>query len=449
MSKRPAIRRSLAALFLAAAVLVCVVVVPSLSRAQDASVDPKPREPETPVAEEANVEPAEPASSPRDSIYAREITIDQSGVTIIDRNGRRITLAVDELAPRVRPPAPPPLGGHPKDVVHVFTDVVVIEPDEIIHGDVVCVFGGDIKVRGRVTGSVFTLTGAIDVEGTVDEGAVSPFGSVRVGPNGVVGADVVASHIDKEPGGRINGMRNELFFKFFGDSWQPRGARWAQTTLTVIVVLKILFWVFLVLLAHALAARNVVNVKRKIETAFFKSFLIGIVVQVLLPLVVLLLVTTIVGIPVALFLVPLMLVAAAILSMAAIGLYLGEKIDQNTNFHLPTQLGRTLVGLLATQVVPLLAVVFTWTAGTGSVLGGSMRLVALGFIGLSIVIGYVIMTLGVGAVTMTRFGTRPKKTAEAPAAAASAKEAQPQTRTHPTPLPKPSKDEPGTAHAAG
>jgi hypothetical protein len=176
----------------------------------------------------------------------------------------------------------------------------------------------------------------------------------------------------------------------------------------------------------------------------------GVVVQILLLPVVLLLIMTIVGIPVAIFLIPLMAVAAIILSQAAIGLFLGEKIHENTSLEFQTPLGKTLAGLMAMQSIPLLAVVFAWLAGIG-VLGPSFRILSVATVALSMIVGYVVVTIGTGAVVMTRFGTRPKdpKPETAPA------EGEPETgqddklENQATPLPRPRTDDSGTAPATG
>lgn len=434
-----------------AAVVAIVMMAAAWSHAQPEVPAPAPRPDSMYVPEVPGLDPAvtpppiDAPAAPDDSIYAEEITIDRSGVTIRDREGRVYSLATEDSAALFHERTHFREKGR-KDLIHVLTDRVTIEPDETITGDVVCVFGGDIDVQGRVDGMVFTMFGNINVDGDVGDAAVAPFGAVRVGANGKVAGDVVASNIEKEPGGRIGGYRNELFFRFLGDSWEPRGAYWAQTTLTVIVLLKVLFWVFLVLLAHALAARNVAKVKAKIQMSFFKSFFIGILVQILLLPLVLLLIMTIIGIPVALFLIPLMIVAAVILSQAAIGLYLGEKIDQNTNLKFATPLGKTLAGLLALQTVPLLSVIFAW--GTGSnLLGGSFRMLAFSMIVLSMLLGYVVVTLGTGAVVMTRFGTRPRD--PQPDATEAELEAEDTTHPHATPLPRRQADDSGTATATG
>jgi hypothetical protein len=429
-------------------IFVCVFLAATCLFAQQAAPEPAeiPDVPERDIPPRP-MRPIDAPAPPDDSIYAKEITIDRSGVTILDREGRLYSLAAGDTATEL-PHRPPRRDTDRRDIIHVLTDVITIEKNEVVDGDVVCVFGGDIEVLGRVEGMVFTLFGNINVEGTVEDATVAPFGSVRVGPNAKVGGDVVASNIEKEPGGRIGGYRNELFFKFFGDTWETRGAYWVQTTLTVIVLLKTLFWVFLVLLAHALAARNVTKVKNKIQASFFKSFLMGVLVQILLLPAVLLLIMTIVGIPVAVFLIPLMIVAAVILSQAAIGLFLGEKIDENTGLKFPTPLGKTLAGLMAMQLVPLLAVVFAW--GTGlDLFGGSFRMLALGLIVLSVIIGYVVVTIGTGAVTMTRFGTRPRDLQPLAKTAGSPEIPDNQSQAKATPLPLTHPSESGTAPVTG
>lgn len=439
---------AVALVFLAAAILFAQTPTPRpeagvAREAQDAPDVPDTEATPGTITPAKIPPPIDAPSPPDDSIYVEEITIDCTGITIRDREGRVYSLATQDTAVEFRERTKY-YDKDRKDLIHVVTDKVTIDLNETITGDVVCVFGGDIDVQGKVEGMVFTLFGNINVDGEVGNAAVAPFGGVRVGGNGKVAGDVVASNIDKEPGGRIGGFRNELFFNFLGDTWEPRGAHWAQTTLTVIVLLKVLFWVFLVLLAHALAARNVAKVKAKIQMSFFKSFIVGILTQILFLPLLLLLIMTIIGIPVAVFLIPLMIVAAVILSQAAIGLYLGEKIDENTNLKFATPLGKTLAGLLALQSVPLLSVAFAWGTGS-SLLGGSFRVLAFSTIVLSMLLGYVVVTLGTGAVVMTRFGTRPKD--PKPDGEEPVPEVNDGKHPHATPLPRRQADESGTATA--
>lgn len=365
---------------------------------------------------------------PRDSIYASEITIDVGGVRVVDRDGQEYLL-----------PAIPPIpgvdvngttssgrevkivigpggemirvesGDHHEQRTQLANDIEILE-DEVMRGDVVCIFC-DIDVQGLVTGSAVSVFGNVNVDGRTGNEAVAPFGRVHVGPDGHVMGSVSASRIVRDPGGRIDGSRNELFLSIFGGD-EGLSDAWSRTTFTVIVSLKILFWLFLVLLAHALAAPNITKVKERIQRSYAKSFLVGVLGQILLLPAFLLLLITIIGIPIALFVLPLMLFGGFVLAQAAVGQLVGDKIAENTSLPLRTPLAKTIGGVAATQIFAYLTIIFIWPAGHGSS-GGAFRLVTLIMFILSAIVGYVVLTLGSGAVILTRFGTRPK---EVPAA---------------------------------
>ncbi len=359
-----------------------------------------------------------------DSIYARKITIDPSGIHIVDREGRDIILPEHPLGHVDVPDLPHVNHGggvgiiieddgnvrvvapEGDDNVTQIADDIEVSEDEIVRGDVVCIFC-DIDVKGTVTGSAVSAFGNVNVEGRVGNEAIAPFGRIRVGPEGHVRSDAVASRIIRDPGGRIDGSRQEVLFNIFGGD-DGLNEAWTRQTFTVIVILKILFWLFLVLLAHALSARNIVKVKERIQKSYAKSFLMGVLGQILLIPVFLLLLVTIIGIPVALFVLPLMLFGGLILAQAAVGQLVGDKIAENTSMPLHTPLSRTIFGVAALQIFAYLTIIFIWPAGGGSS-GGAFRLVTLIMFALSAILGYVVVTLGTGAVILTRFGTRPKE----------------------------------------
>ncbi len=377
---------------------------------------------------------------PDDSIFAREISIDISGIKIVDRQGRQYVLPAHPVVHPGMPDVPEAPGvpefdiviaegdtirvlrpgAHdmhgididiPNDQVTQLASNIIVRDDEVVRGDVVCIFC-DIEVAGTVTGSAVSVFGNVSVDGRVMNEAVAPFGRVQVGPEGYVRSDVFASKIVREPGGRIGGGRQEVFFNFLGGD-DGLGEAWTRTTFTIIVVLKILFWLFLVLLAHALAARNIVKVKERITRSYLKSFLMGVLGQLLLIPVFLLLLVTIIGIPIALFVLPLMLFGGLVLAQAAVGQLVGDKLAENTSMPLRTSLSRTVTGVAALQIFAYLTIVFIWPAGHGSS-GGAFRLITIIMFILSAIMGYVVITLGTGAVLLTRFGTRPK---EVPASA--------------------------------
>ncbi len=395
--------------------------------------------------------------------------MDLSGVTVVDRSGQRRQISGGSL--RIEPSDVSGLPGElpdlgdlgdkdvrREDIVHLTSDVTIAE-DEVVRGDVVCVFGGQVDVKGQVTGSVISVFGNVNVDGAVGQDAVAPFGQVHIGASGSVRKDVVASDIVKEPGGRIGGTRHEVLLNVFGNrrsiSSPVFGRGWDSprfvspaATLTVLIILNIVFWMFLVLLAHALAARNVAKVKEKIQRSFFKSFIVGVLAQILVIPAILLLLVTIIGIPVAIFLVPLMIAAAIVLAQASTGLLVGEKINQNMGLILKTPLARTLTGFLVLQSISLAAVGATWAAGN-QVDAGYLRLIAIVLFSLTILLAYVVVTVGAGAVVMTRFGTRPKDSAVAPATDSSRPDTDPRARIAATPLPYPNAGASDTTPAVG
>lgn len=393
---------------------------------------------------------AELALLPDDSIYATEITIDRHGkITVLDREGNRYRLE-DATAPVVsRFTDRPGRRDRSRDnthtaIVHIGSDIT-IEEDEVIDGDVICIFC-DVRVLGEVSGSAVSVFGTTEIEGVIGSDAIAPFGTVHIGPEARIRGDVVASRIHKAPGGRIGGTRNEILFDVFGDEFGSISQLWTQTTLTAVVLLKILFWLFLVLLAYALASKNVVRIKQRIQGAPVKSFVWGILAQILFLPAILILFITVIGIPVALFLLPLMVVAAFVLSYAAMGLLLGEKIDENTGIPLHTPLGRMITGNVGLHALALMSLAFFWTGGSWQG-GGVAHLTAIVLGSLAVFQTYVVLTVGTGAVLITRFGTRPKDEA-APAVLTGDEPESGPTASEPNPLPNPTRpNDSGTAPA--
>jgi hypothetical protein len=147
-----------------------------------------------------------------------------------------------------------------------------------------------------------------------------------------------------------------------------------------------------------------------------------------------------------------MFVAAIVLSLAAFGLWMGEMIDQNTTLRLPSPLSRTLVGLLAIQSIWLIPIVALWGSRMGSI-SESLKVVSVVSLGIGVVMSYVIVTTGSGAVILTRFGTRPKDPVDPPQGSESTDavgdSGDESPKMLPSPLPLRPTEEPGAAHAAG
>jgi uncharacterized membrane protein len=288
------------------------------------------------------------------------------------------------IAPKVRVQA----GG--EDIVKFGRDVVV-EEDETIDGDVV-VIGGKIDVKGTVTGN-----------------AVAIGGNVWVASTGDIEGDAVSigGEIKKEPGAMIRGQKATVsfgpkgLFRFPHFVFPPFMGGFYGFALFV-RIFKIIFFLFLGIVVISIVPRNVAKVKDKIRQDFLKSALVGFAAEILILPIFLILIVTIIGIPVALLIEPLVILAALILGYTATSYFVGEKLKESTSLKPETPLMTVVIGILAVESVLLLARVV-------GIFGGLLSPFSwiLTFFGWAI--WYLVVTVGFGAAILTRLGTRPKE----------------------------------------
>lgn len=271
-----------------------------------------------------------------------------------------------------------------RDIVKVGRDIMV-EENEKVDGDVVAV-GGDVTVKGTVTGDVVAVGGDILVTTTgVIEGDASSIGG----------------DIEKEKGAEIRGKRFRTFLpKIFLTPPTFFGA--FQGLALFARILKIMLLLFLGIVVISIVPKNVAKVKDKVRQDFLKSALVGFAGEILIIPVFLLLIVTIIGIPVAILVEPLLILAALILGYTGISYFIGEKLREGTSLKPDSPMMTLVIGILAVESVLLLARVvgifghflfaFSWI---------------LTFIGW--MIWYVAITVGFGASILTRLGTRPKE----------------------------------------
>ena len=285
-----------------------------------------------------------------------------------------------------------------RDIIKMGRDIVVEEYEEM-DGDVVAI-GGDITVKGTVTGNVIAVGGDIFVAST-----------------GVIEGDAVSigGDVEKETGAVIKGERvgvsffpGELFgippagfpsihmFRF------PPFIGGFQGLALFTGIIKIMLFLFLGIIVISIVPKNVTKVKDKIKQDFLKSALVGFAGEILILPIFILLIVTIIGIPVALLVEPLLILVALILGYTGVSYFIGEKLREGTNLKPETPMMTLVIGILAVESVLLLAIVvgifghfifpFSWI---------------LTFIGW--MIWYVAVTVGFGACILTRLGTRPKE----------------------------------------
>jgi len=289
------------------------------------------------------------------------------------------------------------------DIVKMGRDIVVEEYEEV-DGDVVAV-GGDVTVKGTVCKNVIALGGDVLVTST-----------------GVVEGDAtsIGGDVEKETGAVIRGEKIGINFlpkKIFRPIPQ---VGFLPTTIIGLPpffgglalfarIIKIMLFLFLGIIVISIVPKNVTKVKDKIKQDFLKSVLVGFAAEILILPIFILLIVTVIGIPVALLVEPLLILVALILGYTGVSYFIGEKLREGTNLKPETPMMTLIIGILAVECVLLLARVvgilghflfpFSWI---------------LTFIGW--VIWYVAVTVGFGACILTRLGTRPKefKLAEAP-----------------------------------
>ncbi len=339
-----------------------------------------------------------------DTVYTTEIAIDQNGITYYDTLGEKNEI-IGEPVPLDEPFVISGEGtqvittSSTGDIVQIGSDVI-IDQDERVNGSVISI-GGNVVVRGEVKGDAVAVLGTVTVDGYVHGDVVSPTGTVTISSTGRVRRNVVASAIITNPGARIGGSREYtgVNLPFGGDVFHGFYVSFMMLQLGIAV-----FAVFLVLLGHAFAGKNIAVVRTRIMLSSIKSFFVGLVTMLLgIPILWLLLIITVIGIPVAFLVLPLAVAVAVVLGYSAVGLRLGEKLVENNRIAVESQLGRTLVGVS----IMLLLTVF----GAVLLLAQFAPTSVLGWIlfGVGIAVSFIATTAGLGAVVLTRFGTRLEK----------------------------------------
>lgn len=290
-------------------------------------------------------------------------------------------------------------------IVKTGSDIVVQE-DQVVREDVVAI-GGNITVKGKVEGDVVAIGGTI-----------------RITPGGIIQGDAVSvgGGIEKELGGVIQGdavdarlpfMGRGIFSRSPSSPHQPFHPVFAISGLLFFArIIKIGIFLLLAIAVFAIAAKNVEKIKNKIDHDFWISLLVGLAVLLLiapvfvtlLSLLCIVLLITIIGIlviPIAILLAVVAVVAYFLLAYTSGAYFLGNRIKENTSLKPETPMMTLLVGVLSVEAVLLFAQLI-------GIFGGPLVVLEVIITVLGWVIFGIIVTVGLGAGLLTRFGTRPK-----------------------------------------
>jgi hypothetical protein len=278
-------------------------------------------------------------------------------------------------------------------------------------GAKVNVFGGlEVGEDERVTDAVVAIGGDVDVRGEVDDDVVAVLGSVRLGPRAVVRGSVtsVGGRITQERGAEVRGDVNEV--RLSGRPWHHAGGHWAPWVgrdmfsswfSLLATLIRIGLVMLLALIVAVVASGPTERISRRVAADPWVSGFVGLLAQVLfvpvLVLTVVFLAISIVGIPL-LVLVPFALVAllfGVLMGFTGVARRVGEwAVGPHKGPLVATMVGVAVItaGAIVTRIVWLIP-------GPIAPLAFILWMIAL-------FIEYIAWTVGLGALLLTRFGTR-------------------------------------------
>ncbi len=288
----------------------------------------------------------------------------------------------------------------------IFGEDFTLEAGDELDGDLL-VFGGNVtlEVESLVDGDVFVLGGNVRANGEISGSVAILGGNLDLGSSAIVRGDVTSmgGNVDRAPGSRVEGefVSGEGFILpfdlEFGTFLRPSTGRFRIQPFAP--VLGILWFGFRTLILAALAVLVVMfwpdptatTAQAVIDQPVLAGGL-GLLTLIVAPALLLLLLITIIFSPISLLGI-ILLVLAGVFGWIALGFEVGQRLATALNWELQPAVAAGLGTL-----------VFTF------VLGGVGFVPCLGFI--VVLLG---ISLGLGGVLLTRFGSRPY----APAAAAS------------------------------
>lgn len=253
-----------------------------------------------------------------------------------------------------------------------FGSTVVVNSGEVICSNITS-FGGTVVIQGEVKGNVVTFNGDVVINGMVD-GNVTLYGGDVTWQNGArVDGDI---HVC---GGSWMGTASRLHGSVF-DCTRDAGQLIFGDGGTSFRFWSTLTWVALGLFLTSLLPEHVMIVRTTVKSKTRRSLILGLLTVLLAPAVLSVTVALIISIPVAI-LVAVGLIAAWALGTVAIGWIVGDYIVRTVAPKYNKRPLQVAVGL------------------TVLALAGSLP-----FIGWFISLGAGL--LGLGAVFLSRFGTR-------------------------------------------
>ena len=303
----------------------------------------------------------------------RSIQIDRHGVLVTrassDSESSAVTIRGDFDA------GPIVVHGNGNGIVRLFSDARV-GPGERVDGDVVAVFGS-VRIEGEVTGSAVAVFGSLDLR----RGAIVRGDAVAVGGG-----------LTEGEGSKVSGQTVQV--GFLPLTLGLPGLPLVLATIVLAWLVSLFFgWIGAALFPARLARVAITSSRRTAA-----SLALGIVSGPLMLIATALLMVSVIGIPIAVFL-PFVYVAVVYAGQIAATYVLGCKLTRRRLGH-----GGVTAPLVAGSL--LVASIF----GFGAILWdtpGIVRTVALFFLLVGVLLMVGLSTIGTGAFLLSRAGMRP------------------------------------------
>jgi len=263
----------------------------------------------------------------------------------------------------------------------------LIAPGETFRGDMV-IFGGRVEVLGTLEGDLVCVGGDGTVEGRITGDLISVGSRLRMERGSSIGGDLVqvGGSVWRDQQVQIGGTFRTVSFSdqfrigFPGWVFRPVISPWGS-------VLGFFYQLLFTLLVAFLFANNVKGVASTIKEEWGLSLLVGFLGFILLFPVVIFLLITILGIPLALV-VLLGYYLAVILGQVGIFFILGDWLLDKFGRKQDKVIGTAAVGLLAIFIIRLIIRVIPF-------IGGPIHMVIMA----------LIYMLALGVTLKSRFGT--------------------------------------------
>ncbi|MBD3170268.1 MAG: hypothetical protein GF307_12350 [candidate division Zixibacteria bacterium] len=263
------------------------------------------------------------------------------------------------------------------DILKLGQDVIVEEAEEV-YGSITVV-SGDIIVRGRVEGDVTSVNGDVLVASTGKVfGNVSAFGGT----------------VERESGSVVTGEKVEA---------TAYGLRKPHISFPFSAVFFALIVLVFSLTAVTVAPKNVAKVQKAIESNVFKTFFLGYLFIMALPLAMLILVITVVGIPVAGIAVPVLTAAAIIMGFSALSNIVGARFLEITRSPEKSKVINVLIGGALMFALLIVGVLFDSIFGIFGSISNIFKIIGI------VILCCIVLPISFGASVLTVLGTRPRE----------------------------------------